>query len=607
MNRGPVPLEFRFSPWARRGTVLIVALHAALLLASLPDYFADNDLGFHISLGRQYGERGSYFWDSLNWAPTGRPNLQGPLLHYGIGMLGRALGGEGGDYVLAFSLLAVLQWGAAVFTCIFFARRYGGDWAGLFGVALLTGCVWSAASFFVGVPSGWIFVLTPWAIHFFLADRPLLAAVIATLVSYAHLGGAPVAGFGILAAAVFTRRWRSLLFVGGLTLALSSPYVIHFLRHLSWYTGRRGHVAGDIAVLTYLLALPAVVLLLWRPRENVFLLVWPAAPLAWVFQDPLRFLLQSTIAASAVAGIFLASILGRWRGTWRVPACAAAVVLVATLFPLAIPSLAVELAWALGHGFPRELDWREAQTLAGVLERSGAAGRVVNSYYDSLSAGMAVFLPLRQEFGHWGEVRPAVNPAGNLSAAEKVYVLPLPPDDPVLSGLASRGWIEVHGGSGRTTVATLAARPPWPEAQVWLVRIARNECAWLAANAVNNRMPPAGMLLDPAAMETFRRTTTLQRNRAGRVMVTVLLLAYALEGVDAERAAGARGAVRGWGSVANFLGDETAIDYVSDERFDRFRRNAARWGEAVLAHAVGEMSDEELGRLTDVLFDDFFG
>jgi hypothetical protein len=459
----------------------------------------------------------------------------------------------------------------------------------------------------VGVPSGWIFVLTPWAIHFFLTDRRLAAAVIASLVTYAHLGGAPVAGFGILAAAVVTRRWRSLLLVGGLTLALSSPYVIHFLRHLSWYTGRRGHVAGDIAALTYLLALPGVVRLLRRPRENVFLLVWLAAPLAWAFQDPLRLLLQSTIAASAVAGIFLAWILQRWRGTWRVPTCATAVLLVATLFPLTIPSWPVEFAWAAGHGFPRELDWREARTLAGVLERSGAVGRVVNSYYDSLSAAMAVFLPLRQEFGHWGEVRPAVNPAGNLSAAEKVYVLPLPPEDAALRELASRGWIEVHGGSARTTVATLAARPPWPEAQALLARVARNECAWLAANAVNNRMPPPRALLDPAAIEAFRRTTTLQRNRAGRVAAAVLLYAYALEGVDAERAAGARGAVRGWGSVANFLGDETAIDYVSDERFDRFRRNAVRWSEAVLAHSRGETTDEELGRLTDLLFDDFFG
>lgn len=122
-----VPEECRYSRPARGTMYFIVGVHFVLLLAMIPDYFADNDLGYHVSLGRQYGEHGSYFWDNLNWAPSGRPNLQGPLLHYAIGILGRLLGGEGDHYVLAFSLLAVLQWAAAMFTTIFFARRYAGN------------------------------------------------------------------------------------------------------------------------------------------------------------------------------------------------------------------------------------------------------------------------------------------------------------------------------------------------------------------------------------------------------------------------------------------------------------------------------------------------
>lgn len=79
------------SPFARRSAWIIVAAHATLLLLMTRDYFADNDLGYHISLARQYAEHGTYFWDRLNWAPTGRPNLQGPLLHFAVGVLGRIL------------------------------------------------------------------------------------------------------------------------------------------------------------------------------------------------------------------------------------------------------------------------------------------------------------------------------------------------------------------------------------------------------------------------------------------------------------------------------------------------------------------------------------
>ena len=216
--------NYRDSRGARVALAIVIGLHAVLLLLMIPDYIADNDLGFHISLGRQYGEHGTYPWDGLNWAPTGRPNLQGPLLHYGIGILGRILGGEGDDYVLGYTLLAICLWVMAVWTAVFFSRRYGGDWAALFAASLFTGAIWSAGSFFVGVPSGWIFVLTPWAIHFFLVRRYLLSALVTVAVMYVHLGGSPVAPFGVFLAALFTRDWKGLLKVGGLCAILGLPY-----------------------------------------------------------------------------------------------------------------------------------------------------------------------------------------------------------------------------------------------------------------------------------------------------------------------------------------------------------------------------------------------
>lgn len=595
------------SSGARRAMWILIGLHGLLLLAMVPDYFADNDLGYHVSLGRQYGEHGHYFWDHLNWAPSGRPNLQGPLLHLAIGVVGRMLGGAGDDYVLAFSLLAIVQWSTAVFTAVFFSRRWAGDWAALFAVALLTGSIYSAASFFVGVPSGWIFLLTPWAIHFFLERRYLLSALFTSAVMYVHLGGSPVAPFGVFLAALFSRDWKGLLKVGGMCALLGAPMVIHFLRYLEWYNGQRGHVAGACATLTYLLALPGLILLLRQPRRNLFLLVWAIAPVSWFFQDNLRFFLQSTVVASVIASIFLARIFQPLHGRRVHTILAIVIVTLATVFPLSIPSLPVEVAWAAGKGFPRELDWNEARSLARVMDEEGVGDRIVHSYYDSLSAAMAVYSPLRQEFGHWGEVRPKVNPARDVSAGEKLYVLALPPNDTVLQKFASQGWIKVHGGSTRTTLATLP-HPGSPEAVLTTAaQVIHEECQWLAQNTIPNHMPDPKNLFQQHLIEEFRSATTRQRNHAGRISVALLVMAHSLESTAPDSARTVRGTARGWGGMANFLGDETAIDYLSNHQYDLFRENVAKWGDAVVVTVAGELSDQEMRGLTEKLMNDFFG
>ncbi len=586
---------------------LVVGMHLALLLAMAPDYFADNDLGFHVSLGRQYGEHGSYFWDHLNWAPSGRPNLQGPALHVGIGLLGRLLGGEGDDYVLAFAILAILQWSAAVLTAIYFARRLGGDWAALYAAALLTGSFFAAAPFFVGVPSGWIFILTPWAIHFFLQERYVVSACFTAAAIYVHLGGGPAAAFGVFLAAVFTRRWRGLVITGAVTAFLASPYLIHFGRHLEWYTGRRGHVAGSIAVLIYLLAAPGLLWMLRRPRENLFALLWVAAPVAWLFQDSLRFLLQATIAAATIAGVFVAMLMERLARRRIRVGLAAALVLLATVYPLSIPSLPVELAWALGHRFPLELDWKEARALAQVVTRDGLSDRIVHSYYDSLSGAMAVYQPrLRQQYGHWSEVRPKQDPADALSAIEKVYVLPVPPGDRLLQRFAESGWLHVHGGSELTSIVTLG-EPPDPEAATPALAAAiSEEAAWLAENAVNNRFPPLRDWFSPEAIAQYRERRAVQRTHAGRIAASLLIYAWAIERREPAVAAGVRRAVRTWGLIANFIGDETAMDYLSDARFQRFRENAARFSREVLSLQRQWLPTKELDKASNDLFDDFF-
>jgi hypothetical protein len=426
-------------------------------------------------------------------------------------------------------------------------------------------------------------------------------------VMYVHLGGSPVAPLGIFLAAVFTRDWKGLLKVGTICALVASPMLLHFFRYIDWYNGQRGHVAGSFATLTYLLAIPGLFLLLKRPKDHLFLLIWAVAPVAWFFQDNLRFFLQSTIVASTIAGLFLTWLLRLFSSGRIQVVLTATVVLLATIFPLSIPSLPVELAWATGNGFPRELDWNEARTLARVMDEAHLGDRIVNSYYDSLSAAMAVYSPLSQEFGHWGEVRPPSNPAEDISAGDKLYVLPLPPNDSTLQQLAGKGWVTVHGGSPRTSLISLPTAGP-PEEVIPLVTwIIRQESRWLAEHTVNNRMPPPENLFHPKAIGEFRRITTIQRNHAGRITTAILVWAFALEESDPETARLLRRTSRGWGSMANFLGDETALDYLSEAQYDLFRDNVGRWGKALANLTAGTPPTEEVSRLTRKLMDDFFG
>ncbi len=594
------------SPWARRLTWIVLALHGLLLAWMIPDYFPNIDHAYHVALARQYAEHGTYWWDYINWGPGGRPNLQGPLLHYAIAAVGRLLGGSGDAYVLALSILAFLQWAAAMWTAVYFARQLAGDRAALIAAAVLSGSVFASASFFLGLPSGWVFILTPWAIHFFLEGRTALATLFTTAAIYVHLGGITTAPLGILIAALFTRRWRRLAAVGVSTLVLALPYIVHVLRYADWYRGQRGHVAWMIAPLVYLLAAPGLVLILRHPKQHAFLIAWVLAPAAWLYQDSIRFQLQSTIVASVLGGLFCAWLWERIPLRALRAALAALLLAVATVYPLSIPSLALEVGWNLKLDFPRQLDWNEMRTLARIIERDRLNDRLVAVYFQGLGNAIAVYTPVSIQRGHWVEVQPRVYAAQDLSAAAKAYVLPLPADDALLRDLAARGLVRIHGGSPRMSVVTLGRPGTLEEAATLAGETISREGAWLAENAVNNVMPSPTVMFSRAQIGPWRERLSAQRLRMGRIEVAVLVYAYALERASPEGARGLRGAASGFGSIAAFLGDESNIDFMGEARHQRFRENIRRVGEEARRLAELGHVTPELDRAVDRLFAEYF-
>ncbi len=593
------------STTAHRATLAVLALHGLLFVIALPDYFVGIDSGYHVSLARWYGEHGSAWWDHINFGPAGRPNLQGPLMHMAIGCLGRALGGDGMGYVRANAILALMQWAAAMFTAWFFARRYGSDWAALFAVALLSGALFASISFAIGLPSGWIFIFSAWAGWCFVEGRLTLAILFTTAAIYTHLGGYAMAPLAVFAAAVINRKWKALAIMGGATAVLTSPYTIHFLGNLEWYRGQRGDEALMLAPLIYMPAVFGVVRLLRRPRENVFLVAWLAAQTPWIVQDYKRFLLQATLVLAVIAGIELA----RFR-EWMTPRLRVAfticLVAIATIFPLTLPALAFEVMWNFGPRSPRMLDWNERKQLAEVIGRAGLNHRLVNVWNPTQCISMAVFVPMTFEGGHWVEVQPRVYAARQLSAGVKVYALPAPPDDPGLRNLADRGFLTIHGGTWLNSIVTLKGPVPLETAARSLARVGSQEAAWLARYAENNRMPGVRELLSTEAVMRYRARACDQRARAGRIKAAILVYAYALEKDHPDRASGARGTARGFGEIANLLGDEATLDFRSEAHHRQLKANLAEWSRQIHCFDRQVLPSPEMDRINNKVFEDYF-
>ena len=585
-------------------TWAILGVNAALLLISIPDYRVSIDSGYHISLARWYAAHGSAWWDHINYGPGGRPNLQGPALHVAIAILGKMLGGTADDFIASNAILGVAQWTAAILTVLYFARRLGGDLAAMFAVALLAGGVYASASFYVGIPSGWLFISVPWAIYFFLEDRLVLTTLVISAGCYMHLGGYMTAPVGVAIAAAMERRWRALIKVGAAAAILTAPYTVHFLSNLAWYRGRHGHEAVHIDVMIDLLAIAGAILYFRHPARHRFLLAWALAPIAWLAQDYSRFVMQSALAGSVLGGLFLADMMSRIdRRRMRI-AFAAVMVTLATVFPLGPPNLAAEASWDAGIRFPRLLDWDRARAIAGVIAQNHLGGRLISVYEHSFGPAIAVFTPVTVEKGHWVEVQPLHDPADDLPAEAKVYVIPLGPGDPVLATLANMGLIRVWGGTTDAAVITLEKPGDAKTVQPIFTRLIEDNAAWLGANAVNNQTPK---LLRPSGLAAHRRTMDEQRFHAGRMEVACLVYSHALEAESPDSARGLRDMARGFGPMASFLSDDDTAGFVSDARHHEFRANIAALADAIRNAESNPLAAAGVGKAIDRLFGDYFG
>lgn len=562
--------------WAVAISLTIVLIHVALLALSLPDYRVTIDSAYHVSMARAYSQFWLVPWDHINFGPAGRPNLQGPLLYIAIAAVGRALGGTGNEFVLANAILSVTQWAAAVATATFFAYRLRGELAMLLAAALFSGAGFAATSFAVGIPSGWLFILVPWAIHFFIRERVLLCVLVTTAAAYVHIGGCLTVPVGLVVAAVLTGRWRPLFLVGVVTALLSAPYIVHVVRYIGWLNGVSSRSAILIDPMLDVLALIGIARLFKSPQQNAFMVAWLCAPIAWLFQDPGRFILQSGLAGSVTASLLIVDLLQRISDTRHRTGLAVAIATVATLTPFGMPALAAEAAWDTGLRYPRAVDWNRARLLESDLESTGLDGRLVADYMPLLCPALAVFGRAACEKGGWVEVQPRSDPADDLPVEAKVYILPLSRDDPTLLVFEKRGWVGVHGATSQNVLVTFAQNPLMQATAAALSgQIIADEARWLQVNAVNNAITLRDwrLIASRTAIQRFRRRLRSQRQSAGRIELASLVYALTLEPVAPRQARTMRRIARGFGVIASFLGDDFALDFLSDSAIAELNDN----------------------------------
>jgi hypothetical protein len=176
--------------------------------------------------------------------------------------------------------------------------------------------------------------------------------------------------------------------------------------------------------------------------------------------------------------------------------------------------------------------------------------------------------------------------------------------------MSQAGLVQIYGGTSDSSVIDLL-KPANPQTIEPVVsQIITDNADWLADNAINNKMPPRAdlvELLSKKGRDAHRARMDRQRFRAGRMEIAWLVYAYEVENESPKSAYRFRGVARGFGEMAGFVSDGSAVGFTSDARFELFKRNMHAFAAALRAAGPGSLDAPAVGLAASKLFDDFFG
>jgi hypothetical protein len=152
----------------------------------------------------------------------------------------------------------------------------------------------------------------------------------------------------------------------------------------------------------------------------------------------------------------------------------------------------------------------------------------------------------------------------------------LPPSDDALAEWQAKGWLRVHGGGRWSSVVTFEARPPARDALTARDTAWARDAAWIAAECEHNALGDWRKLYsDPGEIPRREKARGECRSRVARMQVAELLVAYALEPAEPERAASLRTGGRGFAWLSSLAGDESTLDFRTGADHARMRDDMA--------------------------------
>jgi hypothetical protein len=204
---------------------------------------------------------------------------------------------------------------------------------------------------------------------------------------------------------------------------------------------------------------------------------------------------------------------------------------------------------------------------------------LITDYSPALCPALAVYADVSCEKGSWVEVQPRSDPAENVPAAQKTYIIPLAAGDSMIASLRSLGWITAYQSGAaaalwtNSSIVRLTRLPSITEAAALATATIAAEAQWLGRNTINNALSYADFLrmLSASGREQFRRALAIQRAHAGRVELACVIYAWALEPGDPQQARAMRQIALKIGVIASYMSDDFALDFLSQSRFAELR------------------------------------
>ncbi len=214
--------------------VAFIVIQALLLVLNWHNYPTELDTSYHLLMGKMFAEHGKVvLWDSLEFAPVGRPQLYPPLEHIVIWLTHAA---TQASYMDTGRLIVVVQALLGLGCAWLFPRYLFGTAAGLFSLlffASSTECWWWQTAV---VPTAIIGALFLPFLFLFYKKRVLGSILLLTACFYFHYGFTclfvAVVFLATLSYGPYRRQYlKNALVVTAASLAFFGPWIWHMARY----------------------------------------------------------------------------------------------------------------------------------------------------------------------------------------------------------------------------------------------------------------------------------------------------------------------------------------------------------------------------------------